>query len=178
MSWNTHPDVKRAEAFATVAHSGQTRKFGGEPYINHPCRVASTVHNWHGTTDMVCAAVLHDVIEDCGVTYKQIMTMFGPNVGLLVMALTDQAPAYLNREKRKAWEAGRYFNESKGVHTIKLADLIDNTRDIVKHDPGFAKVYLAEKRVLLGSLTKGNFVLLRDAWKQVLDGEKTLGIQV
>ena len=53
------------------------------------------------------------------------------------------------------------------AQTIKVADLISNTRSIVAHDPGFAKLYLEEKRMLLEVLTKADPTLLNQAQEQV-----------
>lgn len=65
---------------------------------------------------------------------------------------------------------------SADAQTVKLADLISNTKSIVKHDPNFAKVYIREKEALLKVLTRGNSRLHAAASKQVADAKKTLKI--
>lgn len=152
--------VENALEFAAHSHRGQVRKYSGEPYILHPMAVAALVKNVGGDEEMQAAALLHDVVEDCEVTIGTVQRLFGPRVAEMVLALSDmQTPADGNRAKRKAAFAARLARSSGVVQTIKLADLIDNTRTIVERDPGFAKVYLAEKRDLLKVLTEGNPVL-------------------
>lgn len=166
--------ILKAKLFATEVHNEQTRKFSDELYIKHPERVAATVCELGGTDAMISAAWLHDVIEDCGVSYATIAAEFGPEIAEMVWGLTDQAPREWNRITRKSWEAGRLSMCSKEVQIIKIADLIDNTQDIVKSDPGFAKVYLKEKIVLLASLRKVPTILLNAAQVQVAEALQEL----
>lgn len=163
----------RAENFATDAHYGQFRKGSNQPYVFHPIRVAQIVASTpRGSVVMIMAALLHDTIEDCDVTYNDILQEFGVEVANLVYELTNKAtPELGNRTIRKAFEAGCLSTISEQAQTIKLADLIDNTRDILEFDPGFAKVYLAEKRLLLLVMTKGDEALREQAWEQVVKAE-------
>lgn len=146
--------------FADRAHEGQVRKYTGEPYIYHPIAVANLVASVTSDIDMICAALLHDTVEDCDVTLSQIRDAFGADVERHVYWLTDASrPTDGNRAARKALDrkhTGRAPPDSK---TIKLADLIDNSKSIVARDKGFAKVYMAEKRELLKVLTEGNATL-------------------
>jgi (p)ppGpp synthase/HD superfamily hydrolase len=140
----------RAQEFATRAHSGQVRKYTGEPYINHPAAVVVLVKTVPHTPEMVCAAWLHDVVEDCAVPLDHIERAFGYKVACLVEQLTDVSkPSDGNRSKRKAIDRRHTAAASSDAKTIKLADLIDNSRSIIERDPEFAKVYLHEKRLLL-----------------------------
>ena len=84
-------DEKFAYEFADRAHCSvnQLRKYNKMPYIEHPVRVAETVLYYQGTSEMVQAALLHDVVEDTGITSETIHKMFGPKVGELVDWLTD-----------------------------------------------------------------------------------------
>ena len=152
--------VKKAQVFAIAAHAAvqQKRKYTGEPYIVHPAEVASIVAGVEGATfDMVAAAWLHDVVEDTGVTLTDIHINFGPEIAALVGWLTDVSrPEDGNRAKRKAIDREHTAQAPAEAQTIKLADLISNSRSIVQHDPEFARVYLEEKRLLLGVLTKGD----------------------
>jgi hypothetical protein len=81
-----------------------------------------------------------------------------------VAALTDiSRPNDGDRKIRKAIDRNHLAGASARAQTIKLADLIDNSRSIVERDPDFAKVYLAEKRELLAVLTEGDETLLNRA---------------
>jgi hypothetical protein len=76
---------------------------------------------------------------------------------MLVEQLTDVSrPEDGNRAKRKAIDRAHTAKASPEAKTIKLADLIDNTRSIVELDPGFAKIYLVEKVLLLEVLQEGD----------------------
>ena len=149
--------VTKAKVFATVAHRCQRRKYTNTPYIVHPCRVAKTVADAGGSDEMIAAAWLHDVVEDTTFTLDQVVESFGAEVGALVEMLTDVSkPEDGNRAIRKELDRQHLAKASPEAQTIKLADLIDNTRSIVTHDPDFAKVYLAEKRRLLEVLKDGD----------------------
>jgi (p)ppGpp synthase/HD superfamily hydrolase len=145
--------VSKALAFATAAHEGQSRKYDGEPYIVHPIAVSELVSSLTEDEDMVIAALLHDVVEDTEVTGEEIHKHFGDRVAELVYDLTDQftSETYpnLNRKIRKRLEAQRLGKCSKDVQLIKICDMADNTKSIIKDDPGFASLFLREKSYIL-----------------------------
>jgi (p)ppGpp synthase/HD superfamily hydrolase len=117
---------------------------------------------------MIEAALLHDVLEDTATTFETLHRDFGGEVAFMVFDLSDQIPKESgNRAFRKRAEADRLGQCSAAVQTIKVADLIDNTLSIVAYDPGFAKVYLAEKAYLLQRLTKADPILVRRAQELV-----------
>jgi len=163
--------VHKAQVYAMAAHAAvqQKRKYTGEPYIVHPAEVASIVASVPGSTpDMVAAAWLHDVVEDTGCTYTDIHLAFGADIATLVGWLTDVSkPEDGNRAKRKAMDREHTAQAPAEAQTIKLADLISNSRSIMQHDPEFAKTYLAEKRMLLEVMTKGDRGLHAEASKYV-----------
>lgn len=141
----------KAVLFATAAHDQQRRKYTGEPYIMHPLEVADILVRY-GADDgeMVVAAVLHDVLEDTEATAEQVEGLFGARVRKLVEEVTDVSKLEDgNRAIRKALDREHIARASPEAKTVKLADLISNTRSIAKHDKDFAKVYLPEKRLLL-----------------------------
>ena len=152
--------VQKAHVYAMAAHASvkQLRKYTNEPYIVHPCEVAKIVAGVPGATEnMIAAALLHDVIEDTGCTFTDIHMSFGIEIATLVGWLTDVSkPADGNRATRKAMDREHTAGAPAEAQTIKLADLISTSRSIMAHDPEFAKVYLAEKRLLLEVLTKGD----------------------
>jgi (p)ppGpp synthase/HD superfamily hydrolase len=162
--------IDKARVFATAAHAavGQTRKYTGEPYVVHPIEVSNIVAEAGGTDAMVAAALLHDVLEDTKVTFDVLEAEFGLEVAELVLWLTDVSkPEDGNRSTRKALDRQHSAAAPAEAQTIKVADLISNTRSIVAHDPNFAKVYLEEKRMLLEVLTKADSTLLNQAKEQV-----------
>ncbi len=161
---------ERARIFATAAHAavGQLRKYTFEPYIVHPREVAGIVEEIGGTPEMIAAAWLHDTVEDTGVTIETIREEFGVEVAELVGWLTDVSrPDHGNRAQRKAVDRAHTASAPAAAQTIKLADLISNTRSIVAHDPKFAETYLAEKRALLEVMTKGDTRLRERALSQI-----------
>lgn len=162
--------VERARVFATAAHAavGQVRKYTFEPYIVHPAEVAMIVAEAGGSEAMVAAAWLHDTVEDTGVTNEVIRAEFGAEVAELVGWLTDVSrPEHGNRAHRKALDRAHSAMAPAEAQTVKLADLIANTRSIVDHDVAFAKTYLEEKRLLLEVMTKGDATLMAEARKYI-----------
>ena len=89
------------------------------------------------------AAWLHDTVEDTPVTFQDIEKEFGAGVAQLVLDLTDVSKASDgNRAVRKAIDRGHLAQAMPRAKTIKLADLIDNCRDICNNNPRFARVSL------------------------------------
>ena len=164
--------VHKAQVYAMAAHAavGQKRKYTGEPYIVHPAEVASIVARVPGATpDMVAAAWLHDVVEDTGCTFTDIHMAFGIDIATLVGWLTDVSkPEDGKRAVRKAIDREHSAQAPAEAQTIKLADLISNSKSIMAHDPGFAKTYLEEKRLLLEVLTRGDPGLHAEASRYVM----------
>ena len=162
--------VERARIFATAAHAAvaQLRKYTNEPYIVHPAEVAGIVATVEHTPEMLAAAWLHDTVEDTGVTLETVRAEFGDEVATLVGWLTDVSrPEQGNRAIRKAIDRAHTASAPAEAQTIKLADLISNTRSIVEHDAKFAKTYLEEKRLLLEVMTRGDAGLMAIARKQI-----------
>ena len=160
--------ITKATKFATDAHGDQVRKYHGTPYIEHPLAVAEIVKTVPHTEEMLAAAILHDVVEDTPITIKTIRAFFGDTVGDLVESVTDVSkPEDGNRAKRKEIDALHYAQGSAEAQTIKIADLIHNSKDIAKHDPGFWKVYKVEKLRILDLLTTADKTLVDVARAQI-----------
>jgi len=160
----------RARTFATAAHAAvaQLRKYTNEPYIVHPAEVVSILKTVPHTPAMIAAAWMHDVVEDTGVSIELVRAEFGSEVSDLVGWLTDVSrPDHGNRAARKAVDRAHTAAAPAEAQTIKLCDLISNTRSIVAHDPKFAETYLAEKRLLLEVMTKADPDLMRRARAQI-----------
>jgi (p)ppGpp synthase/HD superfamily hydrolase len=163
-------DVKKllkAIRFAEEAHRGQTRKYTGAPYIEHPLAVAEMVAGRGlGLDDFVATeedqamvAVLHDVVEDCGVTLSTLEAVFGRTVANGVDALTSRKEEG-NRATRKAKDRERIAAAPNWVKTIKVADMLHNMKTIVEFDKNFAHVFMRETRDMLPCLEGGDKVLL------------------
>lgn len=148
--------VQRAVQFAEAKHEGQFRKysFQHEPYIFHPMRVAGIVHLSGASTQVVAAAWLHDVLEDTGATKLQVVQACGYAVAALVHMLTNPSKQHpeLRRAERKKMDREHLADVSDEAKAIKLADRIDNLRDL-SVDPlvpeDFRVLYLSESRQLL-----------------------------
>ena len=166
--------ILQAARFAAAAHANRSitpekafRKYTGEPYIVHPLEVAETVAAvMPDDENAVIASLLHDTVEDTDVTLEEIRALFGEDVANLVFELTDPK-LEANRAARKARAREFLSMVSPRAKTIKLADLKNNTKTIVTHDPNFAKVYMREKRELLPSLKGGHSELHRQCSEMV-----------
>lgn len=154
----------RAAKFAQHKHKGQLRKHGSgasplPPYITHPAAVADIVRSVGGTAEMLAAAWLHDVVEDCGVTDTTIAEHFGPLVAQYVRDLTDVARAgdgSGNRATRVTLNIAHSAASCAESQTVKMADLIHNTYRIWEYAPKFAPVFWEETRRLADALTKAD----------------------
>lgn len=112
------PQVRAAYELARRAHAGQLDK-AGQPYLLHPVMVAAGVRG-HGTTAMV-AALLHDVVEDAGVTPQKIRAQFGDAVADAVALLTHEAGVPYQDYVRRVAESG-----NAAAILVKLSDLTQN----------------------------------------------------
>ena len=129
-----HKKVADALCFAADAHKRQRRKADDSPYIIHPLRVVQNlVVCEYSDPDLLCAAVLHDVVEDTDVTLDEIEKRFGPAVASVVAEVTDDKTLTKAERKRKQIEKVRYG--SVNMQRIKIADKIDNCRDLLKQPP-------------------------------------------
>lgn len=156
--------IYKAKNFAERVHAAQVRKYSGEPYAVHLREVAGLCAEVGCRAEVVAAAWLHDAKEDQGITDEELLALFGDDVARLVDEVTDQSrPTDGNRETRKAIDRAHLGRASPEGKTIKLADLISNTRSIVARDPHFAVTYMREKRLLMPLLEGGDVELRRRA---------------
>jgi len=122
--------IIRAAHFAEDKHQNQIRKYSGVPYITHPARVATATTLYPETTEeMVAAAWLHDVMEDCDVSFIELYGEFGDKVATLVRELTNDSKIVLpkgNREQRKQHDMARISKISQQAKVIKILDRFDN----------------------------------------------------
>jgi hypothetical protein len=162
--------VERALRFATGAHRriDQRRKYSWKPYEVHLKAVAEIVVSVTDDPETIAAAWLHDVVEDTPATVGDLNREFGREVADLVAQLTDVSrPADGNRATRKRIDCEHLSRASSRAQTVKLADLIDNCRDICANDPRFGRVFLAEMGAFLDVLGQGDPRLLKRARREM-----------
>lgn len=122
-------------------HSGQFRNFCNFEYILHPVEMACRLSSLAQVQDeQIMAALLHDCVEDCGVTLEEINYLFGAKTSDYVHYLTDYAKDG-NREKRSQENFNHFKNSPVEVKNLKIVDILSNTRSLVTCNPGFAPVY-------------------------------------
>lgn len=124
-----------AAHFAAVRHRDQKRKGASDaPYINHLLEVSHLLSS-AGVTDqeVLAAAVLHDSVEDVGVTFEEIAERFGDRVAEIVREVTDDDG--LPRGVRKRLEVERAPSASAGAQAIKVADKLSNVLGMVVSPP-------------------------------------------
>jgi GTP pyrophosphokinase len=123
--------IKRAYRFADEAHLGVTRR-SGEPYITHPIAVAIQCTEWKLDSQALMAALLHDVMEDCGVTKIDLIEKFGPHVADLVDGLTKLDKLSFETKEEGQVESFRKMLLAMArdvrVILVKLADRTHNMR--------------------------------------------------
>jgi GTP diphosphokinase / guanosine-3',5'-bis(diphosphate) 3'-diphosphatase len=126
----------RALSFAAHKHRDQRRKdVQASPYINHPIALADVLVNEAGVTDLevLCAALLHDTIEDTRTTPEELEREFGHGIASIVLELTDNK--MLKKGTRKRMQIVHAAAASRGAKLVKLADKICNLRDINARPP-------------------------------------------
>ena len=125
--------VRQAYRFADEAHLGQIRN-SGEPYITHPIAVAQQCAEWKLDAQALMAALLHDAIEDCGVTKPELIERFGAPVAELVDGLTKLEKLEFNTREENQAESFRKMLLAMArdvrVILIKLADRTHNMRTL------------------------------------------------
>jgi guanosine-3',5'-bis(diphosphate) 3'-pyrophosphohydrolase len=136
-----------AVAFAAEKHRHQRRKdAAASPYINHPIALASLLKR-EGVDDVavLCAALLHDTIEDTKTTPDELRVAFGEIITSVVLEVTDDQN--LAKAERKRLQVRHAHTLSERARLVKLADKICNVYDIVAAPP--ANWDLARKREYL-----------------------------
>ena len=125
--------VRRAYDFANLHHGNQCRK-SGEPYIIHPLGVAFILAGLEMDEDTICAALLHDVVEDTPVTNKDIEEHFGKSVAEMVAGVTKlNTLSYSSAQERQVEDYRKMFlamGKDIRVILIKLADRLHNMRTL------------------------------------------------
>ena len=125
-----------ALGFAARKHRDQRRKdHVASPYINHPIALVEVLCNEAGVmeVDVLCAALLHDTIEDTQTTPAELDAAFGPEVCAIVLEVTDdKALPKVARKRAQVEHAGHARRQAR---LVKLADKICNLRDVARSPP-------------------------------------------
>ncbi|MBZ5536318.1 MAG: HD domain-containing protein [Acidobacteriia bacterium] len=128
--------ILRALSFAAHKHRDQRRKGeSASPYINHPIALATVLCNEGGVSDVrvLCAALLHDTVEDTQTTPQELEEHFGAEIRHIVAEVTDDKS--LPKAERKRLQIERAAHSSHQAKLVKLADKICNMRDLVEDPP-------------------------------------------
>lgn len=173
-------------AFVKAQHGDQVRKYTNEPYFNHLLAVAEMAERTgvkYGWEIGLC----HDLFEDTICTYGDLFgflhsklydvtacNFICSHVWDLTDVFTSKDFPYLNRQIRKQCEALRLHTIDRVSQAVKCCDLIDNTSTIMKHDVGFAKKYIPEKREIVKGFTKIDGKIRELVWNCLWDAEEQL----
>jgi guanosine-3',5'-bis(diphosphate) 3'-pyrophosphohydrolase len=128
--------IFEALQFAAHKHRDQRRKDpDASPYINHPIALANILLAGGGIEDpnVICAALLHDTVEDTETTEAELVETFGPKIASIVMEVTDDKT--LPKARRKELQVEHAPHLSREAKLVKLADKISNVRDVGSAPP-------------------------------------------
>ena len=125
--------IRKAYDFANQLHEGQTRQ-SGEPYITHPLNVAYILSEMHADRDTICAALLHDTLEDCDIKKEDIAENFNKEIANLVDGVTKISKMNFSSKAEQNFANTRKIitgiTEDVRIIIIKLADRLHNMRTL------------------------------------------------
>lgn len=144
-----NPLIESALIFAARAHAGQKRKSTDVPYIVHPVGVMLLLME-HGEqeTELLAAALLHDTVEDTGVTLEQIRAEFGHAVADIVAGCSEPAKHNHSWEERKRHTIAALPTAPRAVQLLSAADKLHNLRSMVND-------YAIQGEALWGRFNRG-----------------------
>lgn len=178
VDYRNHPEALRAKTFACQHHDAidQRRKYTNEPYTTHLEAVVDLVASVRGhTIQQLQLAWLHDIL-DTKATLQQVAQQFGPEVASGVRYLSPVAAAYnLPRQRRLALFREQVRHAPDWVKTVKVADVLHNSRTIAHRDPAFAVIYLSEKSRELSALIGAERELWDRAAQTIIDAVELNG---
>ena len=154
----------QATTFATRKHHGQSRKDEAEtPYIFHPLGLVDVLVKVGKITDVniICAALLHDTVEDTETTPEELTEAFGVEISDIVMEVTDDKT--LDKEVRKQVQIDHAKHLSREARAVKLADKICNLGDVVESPPAWP----LERRQQYFDWAKNVIDGLRGEWSEL-----------
>lgn len=124
--------ILKAIEFATEKHEGQMRKGTGKPYITHPIMVSYVLAQYKQSKnieELICAALLHDTLEDTETTFIEIASEFTPLVASLVLELTND-DNIINQIGKLEYFKIKWLGLSNYGLILKLADRLANLQDM------------------------------------------------
>lgn len=166
--------VAKARLIAKMAHKGQMR-LQGEPYFTHPERLAHSAITFGFPDQVVAACYLHDVIEDCDVTYDDLITLLSdapltvPTADLVLEVTNVAIPSDGNRATRMTINRAHLEKSSPWGATIKCLDIADNLSSPFD-DEHWARKYFKEKDLELRILKHADKQAWDEAYKVWLCG--------
>lgn len=175
--------ILKALNFAAGKHNDQRRKDSqSSPYINHLIGVAETLWSVGDVRDesLLVAAILHDTLEDTDTSSDEIRTEFGEEVLAIVLEVTDDKS--LPKQTRKQLQVEHAPHKSDKAKLLKIADKINNIRDIIKSPPADwsmerqQEYLLWSERVVAG--LRGVSPRLESHYDELLgEGKRSLGME-
>lgn len=141
--------IRKAAVFAAEAHRGAVRKGGNIPYITHPLDTALIVSSLTEDEELIAAAVLHDTIEDAGVTLEELEKEFGHRVAALVAGETEDKSKSWRERKQATIDRLAHAGRDEKILTLgdKLSNLRNTARDyLLIGDAVFERFNMKEKR--------------------------------
>ncbi|ASK27967.1 guanosine-3',5'-bis(diphosphate) 3'-pyrophosphohydrolase [Neisseria chenwenguii] len=170
LSGEEKEQLEKAVAFAFHAHDGQTRK-SGEPYITHPLAVAAQLAVWHMDIQGLCAGVMHDVLEDTGVSKLEMAAQFGETVAEMVDGLSKLEKLKFDDQAEHQAESFRKLilamTKDVRVIVVKLADRLHNMRTLGSMRPEKRRRIAKETLEIYAQIA--NRIGLNNAYQELQD---------
>ncbi len=161
--------IEQAITFATKAHEGQVRKGTTRPFIEHPLEVGKIVSTLTDDEEVICAAILHDTIEDCeGITESQIADKFTERVATMVAGESeDKSKSWM---ERKSHTIEKLKDASIEIQMIGLADKLSNMRDIDRDYPECGEELWNRFRMKDKNVIGWYYKSVRDSLRETMQG--------
>ena len=159
--------ILKAASFAALRHRNQRRKdVDAFPYINHPLELARVLAEEGGVTDAatLCAALLHDTVEDTDTKQGELEREFGVEIAGIVSEVTDDTS--LRKADRKRMQVEHAAHISEKAKLVKLADKICNLRDVATAPPRGGPCSAARSTSIGRSRSSTSYVAFTPAWRR------------
>ena len=170
LSLSEQAELEKAVAYAFHAHDGQTRK-SGEPYITHPLAVATQLALWHMDIQGLCAGVMHDVLEDTGVSKIEMAAEFGETISEMVDGLSKLEKLKFEDHAEHQAESFRKLilamTKDVRVIVVKLADRLHNMRTLGSMRPDKRRRISKETLEIYAQIA--NRIGLNNAYQELQD---------
>ena len=169
--------IIKAKILSEKAHEKQKRKFDGSPYSVHPDSVAKIILENKSSkhiNELVSSAYLHDVIEDTGITFEQLLAEFGYMVASIVLEVTNEF-SLVKVYGKKNYMSNKVLTLTNYGLVVKLADRLDNVSDLYLADKNFRERYIDETKYVIQVLEDfrdltGTQIKLVKLIKEKIDG--------